>query len=232
MKYNEIQAAIKRQYIDGRPADELLPTERALAQSFGVNRATVRRALAELESEGQLYRIQGAGTFTIGPTIAKSLKLASFSEEVRDRGMRASSVVLSAETRPAGTQTARVLHVSPAEEVVEVRRIRYADGEPMCIETSLLRSADAPGLLEEDLTGSLYSLIETLYGVRIARAEQVVTATVTDAAESEYLAVPVLTPALRITRTSMDQRSRPIEHSMSLYRSDRYEIRMTIRRDA
>ncbi len=230
-KYSDIRDSIRLRFIDGKPADEALPTERTLAEAFGVNRATVRRALAELEDDGLLYRIQGAGTFTIGPAVAKSLKLSSFSEEVRRRGMQPSSVVLGALTRRAGTQTARQLHVSPGEEVTEITRLRMADGEPMCIETSVFASANAPGLLERDLSGSLYALLEQDYGLRIARAEQVVTATVADEAESRQLGVPVLTPALRITRTSMDPRSRPIEHSTSLYRADRYEVRFTVRRD-
>lgn len=230
-KYAAIRDHIQSAYIDGRPADEALPTERALAEHFEVNRATIRRALLELEADGLLYRVQGAGTFTMGPTIAKSLKLTSFSEDVRLRGLEPSSRVVSAVRRPAGARSASLFHVSPGESVFEITRVRMANGEPMCIETSVLLEKHAPGLLEQDLTGSLYALLENLYEVRIARAEQVVTATVTDALESEQLAVPPLTPALRISRTSMDQRSRPIEHSTTLYRADRYEIRMGIRRD-
>lgn len=46
--------------------DQKLPTERALAESLGISRRSVRRALEVLEAEGLVWRRQGAGTFA-GP---------------------------------------------------------------------------------------------------------------------------------------------------------------------
>lgn len=43
-----------------------LPTERSLAEMFGISRRSVRRALEVLEAEGRVWRRQGAGTF-VGP---------------------------------------------------------------------------------------------------------------------------------------------------------------------
>ena len=48
--------------------DGQLPTERELADRFGVGRRAVRRALDVLEIEGRIWRRQGSGTFArLGP---------------------------------------------------------------------------------------------------------------------------------------------------------------------
>lgn len=230
-KHELIRERVRKTYVDDQPGGVALPTERALAEEFGVNRATVRHALSSLEADGLVYRVQGAGTFTVGQTIAKSLKLTSFTEDIRSRGMVPSTKLLSARERPAGDAIGRALHVSTAEPVVQLTRVRLANAEPMCIEVVSLRAADVPDILAEDLEGSLYDLLEGRYGLMVARAEQVVTSTVVEPEQAEMLGVPALAPALQIRRTSVDARSRPLEYAVSLYRADRYEIRFTVRRD-
>src|SRR3954468_17593027 len=79
-----------RSYLLGLIDDQLkphdqLPTERELAESFGVTRLTVRRALDQLGYEGRVYRTQGAGTFVSEPRIAKSVELTSFTQDMRAR---------------------------------------------------------------------------------------------------------------------------------------------------
>ena len=69
---------------------DMLPTERELAATHGVSRATIRQALDHLGDLGLVYRIQGAGTFVHGTSYSKTLLLTSFSEDVRDRGMEPS----------------------------------------------------------------------------------------------------------------------------------------------
>lgn len=230
-KHEHVREELRKRYIDNQPADLALPTERALAEEFAVNRATVRHALSLLEADGLVYRIQGAGTFTVGQTIAKSLKLTSFSEDIRSRGMVPSTKLISAGERPAGDVVGQALRISPVEPIVQLTRVRLANAEPMCIETVSLRAGDVPGILAEDLEGSLYELLQGRYGITVARAEQVVTSTVVEPEQATLLGVPPLWPALRVRRTSVDARSRPLEHAVSLYRSDRYEIRFTVRRD-
>jgi len=230
-KYERLRRAILAEYVESAPAGVALPTERDLAARYEVNRATVRQAIAALEDAGLVYRIQGAGTFTVGPTIAKSLKMTSFTEDVTARGQTPGSIVVSVLVQPAGAQVGQDLRISPVENVVKLVRVRTANTAPMCLEEVYIRADQAPGLADRDLSGSLYAVLAGDYGIRLARADQIVQATVLEPAEAALLDAPPLSPALRVRRIGLDNRDTPIERTMSLYRADRYEIRFAVRRD-
>jgi GntR family transcriptional regulator len=207
-----------------------LPTERELAEQFGVSRLTVRRVLDRLERDRLVYRVQGAGTFVNSPQISKSVELTSFSEDMRERGLRPGSKLVRAEIEAAGPAIGYALGLSPSAEVLHLERVRTADDEPMCLEHSYLPRDLVPGLAELEITGSLYELLEARYNLRMERAEQTISATVVDVATANLLGVPPFSPAFRVDRTGYDNRGRPIERAESLYRGDRYWYELTIYR--
>jgi GntR family transcriptional regulator len=230
-KYLQIKESLLTRYIEGQPAGHLLPPERVLAEDFGVTRVTLRRAVDELEADGLVYRVQGGGTYCVGPAIAKSLKLTSFSEDVRARGRKPSSDVLHVGIQPAGEESGLALRLSPGDPIVAIRRLRRADGEPMCLESCALSAESVPGLQDLDLTGSLYELIGSRYGLVASWAEQTVEAKVLSPEDAGLLAVPPFSAALRATRVSYDGRGRAIEHCVTIYRADRYALRFAVKRD-
>src|SRR5881392_1016025 len=101
-----------------------IPSERQLSVDLGVSRLTVRAALDDLAREGYLVRRRGSGTFVSEPKIAQELTMTSFTEDMRRRGMRPASKTLDLRTAPAGPWLGRVLHVSPSEPLVIVKRLR------------------------------------------------------------------------------------------------------------
>ena len=210
-----------------------LPTERELASRYEVSRATVRQALSALEQSGTVYRVQGAGTFVAGPHVSKSLSLTSFSQDMRLRGLRPSSLVLAADEVPADAAIAENLQIPAAASVVRLVRLRLADDSPMCLETAYLPAARVPGLpglFANDLAASLYELLERHYDLRLERANQTLEAVTVADADAGLLAVPPGVPALRVHRVSFDERDQPVESTTSLYRADRYDIQFAIRR--
>ena len=102
----------------GARGRDAIPSERQLGVDLGVSRLTVRAALDELVREGYLVRRQGAGTFVAEPKVAKGMKITSFSDDMRERGLRPAAARSSFETIPAGARLGRILHVSPAEPVI------------------------------------------------------------------------------------------------------------------
>ena len=204
---------------------EAIPSERQLSADLGVSRLTVRAALDDLVREGHLVRRRGAGTFVSEPKIAQELTMTSFTEDMRNRGMKPGSRTLSLEIVPAGAQLGRLLHVSPSEPVVVVKRLRLADRETMAIETLHVRESLVPGLKGEELENhSFYELLSERYGTVIAGGVQTIEPTVTNAEESEALGVPLHSPAFLFERFSRDADDNLVEFVHSIYRGDRYRI--------
>src|SRR5436309_12666979 len=123
-----------------------IPSERQLSVDLGVSRLTVRAALDTLAREGHLVRRRGSGTYVQQPKISQELTMTSFSEDMRRRGMVPGSRTLSLETQLAGARLGRLLHVSPSEEILVIKRLRLADGAPMAIETLHLPRTLVPAL--------------------------------------------------------------------------------------
>jgi len=211
--------------IKGLEVSAPIPSERRLSAELGVSRLTLRAAVDELVREGYLVRRHGSGTFVSEPKIAQQLTLTSFSEDMRRRGMVPGSHMVGIRAVPAGAQLGRSLHVSPATRVVEVRRVRLADGEPMAIETLHVPEDIVPGLKAADFEdASFYDLLEERYGVVIASGTQTIEPTVTTEEESELLAVPLHSPAFLFERTSRSTTGEIVEFVHSVYRGDRYRL--------
>jgi GntR family transcriptional regulator len=208
-----------------------LPAERELSERFDVARDTLRRCLQDLENEGLLERKQGIGTFVVARPVVKEAKLMSFSEEMRQRGLTPSSKLLSTATSPAGAKLAQRLKLIPGSAVLEVRRLRLANEEPIAFETSYLAQSRLPNFDPTALAdGSLYALLEKQYGLNICYASQQIQATVLNEEEAELLRVPPFSPALVIKRTTVLNTGELIEYAKSLYRADRYRLELNVTR--
>ncbi|MFE2378747.1 GntR family transcriptional regulator [Streptomyces sp. NPDC059398] len=228
-KHEELRLALLTD-IAGASPHTPLPTERDISARYGVSRNTVRQAMDALESAGNVYRVQGAGTFVSPAVVSKSLTLTSFSEDMRDRGLDPGTRLLAAETVPAGRHIAERLGAAPDLEVVRISRLRLADGSPMCLETVHLPAHRVPGLLDADLTGSLYALLSERYQLDIRSAQQIVRAADLGDTESALLGVPPGSAGLRVQRVGLDHRESPVEATTTIYRADLYDIRFTVRR--
>src|SRR6478736_10134446 len=139
---------------------DAIPSERQLCTDLGVSRLTVRAALDDVVRDGMLVRKHGSGTFVSEPKIAQELTMTSFTEDMRRRGMVPGSRTVELKSHPAGAWLGRILHVSPSESLVVVKRVRLADHETMAIETLHVRASLVPGLSADDLEShSFYGLL-------------------------------------------------------------------------
>jgi GntR family transcriptional regulator len=211
--------------IESHQPGDAIPSERQLSIDFAVSRLTVRAALDDLVREGYLVRRRGAGTFVAEPKVAKGIDINSFSDDMRERGMLPASRTLDLRVVPAGARLGRILHVSPAEPVVAVKRLRLADGEPMAIELLHVRQSLVPGLTAADLEeNSFYDLLTTRYDLSIVGGSQTIEPTVTNEEESSALGVPLHSPALLFERVTRSASGDIVEFTSSTYRGDRYRL--------
>jgi GntR family transcriptional regulator len=211
--------------IESLGVGDAIPSERQLGIDLSVSRLTVRAALDELVREGYLVRRRGAGTFVAEPKVAKGIDITSFSDDMRARGLTPGSRTIELRAVPAGARLGRILHVSPSEEVVAVKRLRLADGDPMAIELLHVRSALVPGLTATDLEeNSFYELLASRYDIAIVGGTQTVEPTVTNEEESLVLGVPLHSPALLFERVTRTEDAKIVEYTSSTYRGDRYRL--------
>ncbi|HWE80997.1 MAG TPA: GntR family transcriptional regulator [Gaiellaceae bacterium] len=204
---------------------DAIPSERVLSIDLGVSRLTLRAALDDLVREGHLTRRRGAGTFVAEPKVAKGMTISSFSDDMRRRGLTPGSRTLEFQTVPAGARLGRILHVSPSEPVLAVKRLRSADAEPMALELLHVPEALFPGLTARDLEeSSFYDMLEERYGIEIVGGTQTVEPTVTNDEESAALGVPLHSPALLFERVTRSSSGEIVEFTSSIYRGDRYRL--------
>ena len=232
-KYDQVRGELAERIRSQMRPGDALPSERELMEMFGISRMTVRQALAGLEADGLVYRVHGSGTYVSETAmVSKTLRLTSFSEDMRERGLRPGTQLLEAVLVPATADVAQRLTLSPGAEVAHLSRLRLADQTPMAIEEVYLPADLVPGLLDRDLSGSLYDVLDSAYGLRAVRARQAVRATVVDDAEAKLLEVPARSPALIVSRVTVDVRGRAVEFATTIYRGDRYAYDVTIIRES
>ncbi|MCD4523945.1 GntR family transcriptional regulator [Nocardioides sp. cx-173] len=207
-----------------------IPSERDLMATYGVSRATVRKAIDGLVSDGLLRRVHGKGTFVSTPRLESRLHLASFSQDMRRRGLEPSTRLLSVELDEPPTEVVHALGLDGDGTAWRVDRVRLADGEPIALEHGWYPRALLPGLDRHDLGGSLYELFADVFDAPIDAAEQTLWGETADAATARRLDAPLNTPLLVFRRVSSSA-GRPMEHVVSRYRGDRYQIHMSLGRD-
>ncbi len=207
------------------PTGTALPTERCLAVDFDTSRTTVRQALQELVVEGRLDRQQGRGTFVAQPKLAQTLRLTSYTEDMRAQGFEPSSQLLNLTTVRADEVVADRLSVPLGARVRCLERLRLANGEPMAVERSHLEAARFPDLRRHVTRhGSLYAALKQEYGIEPVEAEETIETGVASPTEAALLGSDVGLPVLLLSRRTFGPGGVPFEWVRSVYRGDRYKF--------
>jgi GntR family transcriptional regulator len=210
VKYAQIIDQIEQAIADGElaPGDRL-PPERALAEEHSVSRMTVRQALQSLESRGLLRRAIGrnGGSFVAQPKVERDLgTFSGLSEQLARQGVAAG---------------ARVVSACEVDGVVEIVRVRLADGEPFAVERSSFPADRFRRLLDCDLTGSLYELLGDEAPVRaVERIEPVLA----DAEDAATLGLRAGAPLMLVDRVAYDEAGLVVETARDVFRGDRTRI--------
>lgn len=128
----------------------------------------------------------------------------------------------------AGAEAADALGIDPDDFVVDLVRIRLADGSPISLEHARFPADLVPGLPERDLSGSIYELIDEAYGLRPDTATETMEVVGAAPLEASILGIEAGSPLLSITRTTHDAAGRAFEFSRDLFRSDRTRISVRV----
>ena len=208
-----------------------LPSEDALRQRYGVSRMTVRQALARLAAAGLVTKRHGIGTFVNRTKIERVAgRLLGFREDALAHGLQPAVRVLRLGLERVDEEDAQLLGLHPDDEVLRVVRVRFADGDPIGLNTVTVVPAFAGTLRDLDFSESFYDGVGRRLGVEVGRAEQTVEAVLGDDGDALALGVAPATALLRITRVTRLADGRLLGLTRSLYRGDRYFLSLTVHR--
>ena len=193
------------------PTGSRIPPEHELEQLYQVSRVTVRRALAELTSEGLLERKQGKGTFVSMPKGNTQLKnLHSFHDSCKMNKVKPSTDVIYVRETAASKADTEELNLDPGSRVLETLRVRRADGVPVVLERNRFSMA--------------YAYLE--YGVEPKLAVHDVSLRFASGEEAGLLETEIGTPLVCLHEVIYDQRGRSLHNSIQLIRGERFVFRI------
>lgn len=204
----------------------LVPPESSLMETYQVSRITIRRVFDMLVKEGLVYRKPGKGTFVAHAKLEHNLsRIVSFTEDMKQRGFKTSTRVLSSKIIRPTEYIAEKLGIPLDEELAHLKRLRLADDEPMCLEESFFVHRYCEGILEYDF--SKYSLREinaNQFGLTLVRAKQMIRAINATKENAEILSIKKNAALLYFERVSFSQDNIPLEFLKAYYRADRYTL--------
>lgn len=219
--YRQIKGLILQALEAGewRPG-EAIPSEIELATRFSVSQGTVRKAIDEMAAENLLLRRQGKGTFVASHSDPRAffrfLRLVPLKGGIE----QSTSIPLECWRAKAGQEAARTLGIKLGDPIIIVRRLLQFSAKPVVVDEIYLPGETFAGLSLEvlkDSHGSLYSLFESRFGVRMIRAEERIRAVAADRATAELLRVAEGSPLLSVERVSYTYGDRPMEWRRGLY---------------
>ena len=230
--YVQIRDSLRRQILNGTyQVHERLPSETTMMNTFGVSRITIRQALRDLHNEGLVFSAQGKGTFVSKPKAVQNVqRLEGFGEAMAAQGYEASARVLSIQQMKAPKAVAAALDLQPGEEVVEVKRVRYLNRSPVCIDDSYFPMDIGQKLFGLDLSGDIFPLLENFFGIPLGGADIGLDAILADEDAQKYLNLKTGEAILRVERLTHNQEGRPIDFEYLCYHGDSFKYQFRIDR--
>jgi GntR family phosphonate transport system transcriptional regulator len=225
--WRQVADGIERGIADGRfAAGERLPAEMEIAETYRVNRHTVRRALAALAERGLVRAERGSGTYVETQRLAYPLRSRTrFSEIVGAGGREPRGQLIGASEEPATRELARQLGLKTDAPLIRIEALRLADRTPICVGTTWLSEDRFPE------AGRVYERVRSMtkvlehYGVRdYRRASTRVTAAIVDASDAARLDLPLGRPVLVVDSTDVDAGGAPLLTTRARFAAERVEF--------
>ena len=231
--YHQIYLILRERIADGSiGSNATVPGEHELMRLYGVSRITAKRALDELAGEGLVVRERGRGTRvnSAPPTPPFRASIEGLLENLLVMGLKTKVELLEFGYVQAPAEAAAALGCAIGQTVQRAVRIRHIAGAPFSHLVTYVPEAIGRTYSRRDLASKpLLSLLERS-GIRVSRADQVISAKLADSQVARHLNIEVGSALLKITRIVRGQRGRPVEYITGLYRPDRYQYAMSLSR--
>jgi DNA-binding GntR family transcriptional regulator len=224
-----VRAELSKAIINGEfPLGSKLPNEEQLRDRFDVSRITLREAVQGLIQDGYVIRRQGSGTYvTRRPSLKNSLDTNfSYTEYLEQSGVRAGKKLIGIRRVPAGDEAAEALAVELDTPLVEVRRVRTADGRAAMFSIDYLPlDIVDPTRDRKALAGSIYRLL-TRKGHPVDHGEAIVAPAIADAKLAQHLDVAEGTLLQHVKQVDFDAHERAVMLSLEWHVPSVIELRV------
>ncbi|MFZ2717989.1 MAG: GntR family transcriptional regulator [Lactococcus chungangensis] len=203
-----------------------LPSERVMAEQFGVSRMTLRQAVTSLVEEGILTRYVGSGTFVASDRVREKMRgTTSFTEIIQNLGKTPSSKVLSYQKTKANEVECDKLQLKKGAQIIRMERIRYADELPICYEVASIPYRLIEDFAKNDIANHFYDTLANA-GKKIGRSEQIISAKIVNKEIANFLSIKQSSAILALTQISYFANSdeTPFEYVLSQYVGERFEF--------
>jgi len=225
--WRQIADELEQGIAQGRyEAGRKLPAEFEIAQRFGVNRHTVRRAIAALAERGLVRAERGSGTFVEARRIAYPIRRRTrFTDIVGSAGRMAGGRLIASAVEGAGEDVARRLKVKAATPLIRLERLRYADRVPLCASTTFLPAHRFANAAEVYAASNSITRMLGQFGVRdYTRAQTLVSAAIADAADANSLEIALGRPLLVVDSVDVDADGVPVLTNRARFAADRVSL--------
>jgi GntR family phosphonate transport system transcriptional regulator len=225
--WRQVADGIERGIADGRfAAGEKLPGENEIAETYRVNRHTVRRALATLAERGLVRAERGSGTYVEAPRIACPLRSRTrFSEIVGAGGREPDGRLIASSEELASRELARLLGLKTGSPLIRIETLRLADRTPICVSTQWFDAARFPE------AAKIYERVRSItrllahYGIRdYQRGSTRVSAAIVDATDAARLDLALGRPILMVDSTDVDTQGKPLLTKRTRFAAERVEF--------
>ncbi len=227
--YEQIKVLLTQGLVAGEwKPGEAIPSELELAARFRVSQGTVRKAIDELAAEHILLRRQGKGTFVASHS--EPSYQYRFLRVLPDSGEKVHphNLFFGLERHKGVGEAARALRLKPASPVFQFKRVMSFGGRPMILDDIVLDASRFPGLTLaelEEFGGSVYGFYETVFGVRMIRAEERLRAVAADGVAAAHLRVAAGAALLCVDRIAFTYGDKPVEWRRGLCVTDGFSYR-------
>lgn len=225
--WRQIAESLRADVLAGRFAEAArLPPETDLAQRFGVNRHTVRRAIAALTAEGLLRADQGRGTFVAGGQISYPIgPRTRFSEIIASQAREPSGRLIGSEVEEADALIAGWLALAVGTPLIRLETVRVVDAVPVVVGTSWFERDRFPGLVGDfQETGSLTEAFRRAGIADYRRRETRITAELVGTEDGAVLELAAGLPVLVVESVNVDTHERPFQYTRARVAADKVQF--------
>lgn len=220
--YLQLREIIRNKIEDGEyMPGTAIPSENKLAETFGINRVTIRNAVDALVHEGLLRRVQGKGVFVVGKKNELSIEEhAGFVSKAEKSDSRLTVKELQKVIREAGNKYANLFNLEVEDEIYYIRQMQYLNGVETSIEEFFIPKDILPTL--DTINSSVFTFrdISSFYGIRLKKMTQTLSIIKGSAKIRKMLNIPEGVAVLLLECDYYDKDDKIIAHSISNIRSD------------